>query len=394
MRSSQAKTTDGTKSRLELIDSEGATVRGFEVPRGAQLELVASAARPRAWIQVAGGMRSGQEPVDDPVKLLAAFTYDDIEKAGALAIDGVGTLAPVGHSKQLSRDISFGQEKSWAFGGSIGLVLSAAAVFLTVALTRPRDNPKIEEQLKARVVQIVKRIQVKPMNRPTVANVATTQTNPQSVPRTSKTAAIKRLGALAVLGSLKNGTNKGGLNLGAAQTTAGPGLGGNAGSGGVQSSLYGKGLVSAPLGAGGNMDGGGGYGTKGKGGGQAGYGKLSLVGSAGTMPIPMGREAIVGGGLDRDLIADVINRNLGQVRFCYEQGLQADPALAGRVAVDFTINGSGTVTVASVGSTTLGSKQVEDCILMRLKTWKFPLPEGGTDVKVSYPFVLRRSGQG
>jgi hypothetical protein len=32
--------------------------------------------------------------------------------------------------------------------------------------------------------------------------------------------------------------------------------------------------------------------------------------------------------------------------------------------------------------------------MMRLKTWKFPLPEGGVDVKVSYPFILRRAGQG
>ncbi|RYZ78956.1 MAG: AgmX/PglI C-terminal domain-containing protein [Proteobacteria bacterium] len=42
----------------------------------------------------------------------------------------------------------------------------------------------------------------------------------------------------------------------------------------------------------------------------------------------------------------------------------------------------------------MNSKIIEDCIVMRLKTWQFPLPQGGVDVKVSYPFVLRRAGQG
>jgi hypothetical protein len=207
------------------------------------------------------------------------------------------------------------------------------------------------------------------------------------------TSAVKRQGALAILGSLNSGKNKGGIDLGAVNTTAGPGLGGTEGSGGVQTNIYAKGLVGAPLGAGGNLQGGGGYGTKGKGGGQAGYGKLSLVGSSGASTISLGSEALVEGGLDRDLIAAVIAKNLGQIRFCYEQGLQGSPGLAGRVSVDFTINGSGAVSFAKVQNTTLNASVVEDCILMRLKTWKFPLPQGGQEVKVSYPFVLRRAGQ-
>src|SRR5690606_33539145 len=147
-----------------------------------------------------------------------------------------------------------------------------------------------------------------------------------------------------------------GLNLGAAQTSAGPGLGGTEGSGGVQTSIYAKGIVSAPLGAGGNVQGAGGYGTKGKGGGQAGYGNLSLVGSTGAAPIPLGGEAVIAQGLDRDQIAAVINRNLGQVRFCYEQGLQSEPNLSGRVSVAFTIGGNGLVKAANVASTTLNAK--------------------------------------
>lgn len=317
----------------------------------------------------------------------------DLER-GSITIEGVGRLAPISENAALLKNEVLEKESSTVWRGSVGSVLVGAAIFLAVVLNLPKENKVVEQELKQQVVQIIQRIPVKPQTVPQSVADSRTSTVREPVNTSKKAASIKRMGALAVFGSMKSGSQKGGVNLGAVNTTAGPGLGGTAGSGGVQTSIYGKGLVAAPLGAGGNMQGGGGYGTKGKGGGQAGYGQISLVGSAGTAPIPLGREAIIGGGLDRDLIADVINRNLGQVRFCYEQGLQGDPALAGRVAVDFVIGGNGQVKTASVGSTTLNSKVVEDCILLRLKTWKFPLPEGGADVKVSYPFALRRTGQG
>jgi outer membrane biosynthesis protein TonB len=119
-----------------------------------------------------------------------------------------------------------------------------------------------------------------------------------------------------------------------------------------------------------------------------------MIGSSGGAPVPLGREAIIQGGLDSEMISAVIQKNMGQVRFCYEQGLQGDPKLSGRVAINFIIGTSGLVKIADIGSTSLNSKIVEDCILLRLKSWKFPLPEGGVEVKVSYPFLLRRTGQG
>lgn len=263
--------------------------------------------------------------------------------------------------------------------------------FLTFLKMRTPDDLALKEELKQQIVQIVKKVPPKEVQK---INVIKKEMATVKVDTNKKFNGIKRLGALAVLGSLNSSKQKGGLNLNAVNTTAGPGLGGTGGSGGVQTSIYAKGITSAPLGAGQNMAGGGGYGTKGKGGGQAGYGKLSMVGSAGNMPIPLGKEAIIQGGLDLDMVSDVIRRNMGQIRFCYEQGLQLDPSLAGRVGVRFTIGGNGQVKVADVENTTLNSKQIEDCILMRLKSWKFPLPDGGVDVKVSYPFSFRRTGHG
>jgi TonB family protein len=193
---------------------------------------------------------------------------------------------------------------------------------------------------------------------------------------------------------MNKSSTQGGIALDVAKSSRGPGLGGTQGSGGVQTSIYSKGLVANPLGAGGRANGAGGYGTKGKGGGQAGYGSLSLVGSSNAYFQPVEREAFVEGGLDRDQISEVIQRHIGEVRYCYEQGLQGQPGLSGRVAVKFIINGNGVVSLAGISRSSLRSDQIETCIVQRLKSWKFPEPRGGVNVKVTYPFLLKRTSQG
>lgn len=267
-------------------------------------------------------------------------------------------------------------------------------LLVSLMLNMPKPTPvEVKEELKQQVVKIIKQqkeevIKIK-------QQMATSRETPQTKqPQTKSTQAIKRMGALAALGSLSNGNQQGGLDLGAVQKSAGPGLGGTQGSGGVQTSLYAKGIVSAPLGVGGNLNGAGGYGTKGAGGGKAGYGKLSLVGSAGTSVVPVGTEVISGGGLSNEDIFAVIRRNSGQIRFCYEQGLQSDPKLKGTVSTSFTINANGQVAAISIAGTTLNSKLVEDCISLRIKSWKFPLPQGGKSISVQVPFNLTKQGQG
>lgn len=308
-------------------------------------------------------------------------------------IPGIGRIKNAETDAKLALDPQVEEENDRLWWGALFIMAISFFAFLTFLANVETETPALEEEMKQEVVHIIQKLQPKPVQ-PKMDAVANTDAQVKETAKPVKTGAVKRMGALGVLGSMKNSRQQGGLNLGAAQTTAGPGLGGTEGSGGVQTNIYAKGLVAAPLGAGGNIKGAGGYGTKGKGGGQAGYGTTSLLGATGGTSMPLTSEATIDGGLDRDAIAAVINRNLGQIRFCYEQGLQGTPSLAGRVAVDFTIGGNGMVKAANVANSSLGSKVVEDCIVLRLKSWKFPLPQNGVDVKVSYPFVLRRAGQG
>jgi hypothetical protein len=376
--------------RLVLEDSNGTVLRAYQW-KGETVEVIRRGDTRRLEVVPSTEFLSKKKI---PFESIGQFSQKDLESKPFL-IGELGHLKLVESVGATHKDESPESEGERRWYLTLAAVLLVSAALLGYIRTLPLMTPRMEQSLKQEVVKIIKsmppkqKVEVKTMANAPQEEIAQTKTV------TTKAQTLKRMGALAALGSLKTGKQKGGVDLGAVNTSAGPGLGGGTqGSGGVQTSLYAKGVVGAPLGVGGNVQGAGGYGTKGKGGGQAGYGKLSLVGSAGTSPIALAQEASVETGLDRDQIAAVINKNLGQVRFCYEQGLQGEPNLNGRIAVGFTIGGNGLVKSAGIDSSSMNSKIVEDCLMMRLKTWQFPLPQGGVDVKVSYPFVLRRAGQG
>ena len=136
---------------------------------------------------------------------------------------------------------------------------------------------------------------------------------------------------------------------------------------------------------------GSGVSTAGRGGGGSlsGYGSLSggNTGNAGIGLIE--EESEVVGGLDRDVIAQYIKTQLGQILYCYERQLSAHPEMEGKVSVKFTIDGSGKVDEQKIGDTTLKNATVEGCILNRVAQWKFPNPKGGTKVVVTYPFLFK-----
>jgi outer membrane biosynthesis protein TonB len=125
------------------------------------------------------------------------------------------------------------------------------------------------------------------------------------------------------------------------------------------------------------------------GGNAAGLGGISR-GKAGSGGVGLLEEdGEVTGGLDREVIAAYIRSRLGEILYCYERQLSAQPDLYGKVAVKFTIGGTGAVETERVGETTLKSATVEGCILQKVGKWKFPTPEGGTKVMVTYPFLFK-----
>jgi TonB family protein len=159
----------------------------------------------------------------------------------------------------------------------------------------------------------------------------------------------------------------------------------------------GLGLVGTGRGGGGTGEGTIGLGNtgligKGGGGGSgSGYGRGSGAGFGGRgKRVPQVRQAkaTVQGALDKDIIRRIVRAHINEVRHCYNQGLAKDQNLKGRVAVQFTIGGTGKVPTAVVASSTVKDASVGNCIAKAVRRWKFPKPQGGGSVIVTYPFVL------
>ncbi|MBX3185203.1 MAG: AgmX/PglI C-terminal domain-containing protein [Polyangiaceae bacterium] len=90
------------------------------------------------------------------------------------------------------------------------------------------------------------------------------------------------------------------------------------------------------------------------------------------------------GRLPAETIQRVVRQNFGQFRMCYENGLRANPNLAGRIAVRFVISSDGRVTNAANGGSDLPDSGVVSCVVRGFYSLGFPAPESGV-VTVVYP---------
>lgn len=124
-------------------------------------------------------------------------------------------------------------------------------------------------------------------------------------------------------------------------------------------------------------------GEVGKGGG--GSSSVSSVASAAPRKGSIRTETVeVASGEGADKVRDVIKKNSGQIKACYDQRLKENPNLAGRLVVDFDITG-GRVTSVGISTNTTGDKGLEDCVKSRVRGWRF---DPSVEDAVSFPFSL------
>jgi pSer/pThr/pTyr-binding forkhead associated (FHA) protein/outer membrane biosynthesis protein TonB len=193
------------------------------------------------------------------------------------------------------------------------------------------------------------------------------------------------LGALDDAGAMDGVFGSSGLD---ANLTGG--IGGLIGAKGVQIGAGGLGSRGSGLGGGGSAEGLGGLGTRGVGSGRSGFGSGGgSFGAKGEGRVSAtSGDPLILGALDRSLIDQVIKAKMAQIRYCYQRELQKDPSLGGKIVIKFTIAKDGTVSKASVKTTSINNSAVEQCVVGRFYKMQFPEPKGGGIVIVSYPFIF------
>lgn len=417
-----------TARRLILENKLGQKVRAFNVEAG-EMHVIYRLDNRR--VEILSDLSLLDEAGID-YQVLKSVTTSALDK-GAVSLTGLGRLRLAEDQEKINTpafELAHEDDdaklkvvmKKTAIGHLVGVVLMIGVSALVGYFSQKKEEPQLVTIVVPKQETPVQREHVKvsekkiqPIQEKTKAKVANKTVKPKivtrnivkrtppvtpkfhSAVRNAPERSLERVGALAALGGIKTGArNAEGLdarslkNIRSAGVGSGGGGVGGAGSGGIRGMMPGSGLIAGSAGSGGQAQSAGGYGTKGAGGGKAGYGKISLVGGTSGLSLPMSEEATIEGGLDRDQIAAVINRNKGQIIYCYEQGLQRDPDLRGRVSVDFTIGSNGRITTAKVAQSSLESKSVESCMVAKMRGWQFPRPVGSVNVDVLYPFELRR----
>jgi hypothetical protein len=90
---------------------------------------------------------------------------------------------------------------------------------------------------------------------------------------------------------------------------------------------------------------------------------------------------------DQQAVKKVVTKNSGQLKYCYESRLKANPDLNGRVEIEWNIAG-GRVTSAQVFANTTGDSELADCITQKIKRWTF---DSQIEGEVLWPFIFRQA---
>ena len=122
-----------------------------------------------------------------------------------------------------------------------------------------------------------------------------------------------------------------------------------------------------------------------------GFGNVGLGDRKGVSIVPGGGGEEYSGQIDKEGIRQVFFRNQRAIRSCYERQLNRNPNLGGKLMLDFDIGEHGRVVGTPKiqwSSSTLKNRGVANCILLRLKTWRFPEPPRNNVVNVVYPLAF------
>lgn len=93
--------------------------------------------------------------------------------------------------------------------------------------------------------------------------------------------------------------------------------------------------------------------------------------------------------IDKEAVRQVMRANLPSFKKCYADELKKNKDLGGKIVIKWEISDEGAVTKALVESSKMNNSTVENCILEKVKTLKFPKPPTGMTGEIRYPFSFQ-----
>ena len=95
------------------------------------------------------------------------------------------------------------------------------------------------------------------------------------------------------------------------------------------------------------------------------------------------KEISATGGFTRETLEKVIKQQIPSIEGCYQKALEKKARLQGEVTFQLIIDSKGKVAKASLVSSRLNDKRLENCMMKKIKEWNFPKSEGDVTITVS-----------
>jgi Ca-activated chloride channel family protein len=102
-------------------------------------------------------------------------------------------------------------------------------------------------------------------------------------------------------------------------------------------------------------------------------------------------EITTSSGLSKEAIQKTLKQQIPSIELCYQKALEKKPNIQGEATFQLMIDSKGRVTKVSLVSSKLNDKNLEQCIIQKIKELTFPAPEGSDKVTATVSFNLKIS---
>lgn len=97
---------------------------------------------------------------------------------------------------------------------------------------------------------------------------------------------------------------------------------------------------------------------------------------------------------EQNQVRNTIVKNNPSIQECYLKHLdKKDAVTSGKVQVDWQIDPTGDTLFPQIVVSTLDDKDLDDCIVEKVKTFKFPAPPSDKPVYTTFTYVFRKQGE-
>jgi Ca-activated chloride channel family protein len=103
------------------------------------------------------------------------------------------------------------------------------------------------------------------------------------------------------------------------------------------------------------------------------------------------KEVSATSGLSKKAIQKVVKQQIPSIEICYQKALEKQPHIQGGTILQLIIDSKGCVTKATLVSGKLNDRNLEQCIIQKMKELTFPTPEGTNEVTVNVSFNFKTS---